>query len=65
MDLLFRIIQMSRAVWYKHTRSDRSYGLTESLPRKSVVKLTDCLHMTMDVDWDVKPQHNNNNNSHY
>ena len=27
-----------------------------SLPRKSVVRLTDNLDMTILVDWDVKPQ---------
>ena len=25
-----------------------------------MVRLTDHLDMTIDVDWDVKPQHNNN-----
>ena len=28
---------------------------------KSVIMLTDCLDMTIDVDWHVKPQNNNNN----
>ena len=32
-----------------------SYG---SLPRNSVVRLTDRLDMTIIVDWDVKPQIN-------
>ena len=27
-----------------------------SLPRKSVIRLTDHLNMTVIVDWDVKPQ---------
>ena len=27
-----------------------------SLPRNSVVRLTDLLNMTIVVDWDVKPQ---------
>ena len=27
-----------------------------SLPKNSVVRLTDCLDMTIVVDWDVKPQ---------
>ena len=27
-----------------------------SLPRNIVVRLTDCLDMTIVVDWDVKPQ---------
>ena len=36
-----------------------------SLPGNSVSRLTDPLHMTIDVDWDIKPQHNNNNSSHY
>ena len=27
-----------------------------SLPRNSVDRLTDCLDMTIVVDWDVKPQ---------
>ena len=35
-----------------------SYGLSLRLPRKSVVRLTDCLDMTIVVDWDVK-QHSN------
>ena len=31
-----------------------------------MVRLNGRLDMTIDVDWDVKPQHNNNNNSsHY
>ena len=30
-----------------------------SLPRKSVVRLTDSLNMSIAVDWDVKPQNNN------
>ena len=30
-----------------------------SLPRKSVVRLTDHLDMTVAADWDVKPQNNN------
>ena len=33
-----------------------------SLPRKSVVRLTDRSYMTLDVYWDVKQQYNNNNN---
>ena len=35
----------------------KKYWLTalSSLPRKSVVMLTDCLDMTIAVDWDVKP----------
>ena len=33
-----------------------------SLPRKGVVRLSDRLDMAIDVDWDLKPQHNNNNN---
>ena len=31
-----------------------------SLPRKSVVRLTDRPGMTLDVYWDVKQQNNNN-----
>ena len=31
------------------------YWLT-SLPRKSVVRLTDHLDITIDIDWDIKPQ---------
>ena len=31
-----------------------------SLPRKSVVRLTDCPDMTLDVSVDVKQQQNNN-----
>ena len=31
-----------------------------SLPRKSVVRLTDRLDITIAVDWDVKPQNNSN-----
>ena len=31
-----------------------------SLPRNSVVRLTDRLDMTIVVDWDVKPQNKNN-----
>ena len=27
-----------------------------NLPRNNVVRLTDCLAMTIVVDWDVKPQ---------
>ena len=34
-----------------------------SLPRKSVVRLTDRPDMTLDVSVDVKQQHNNNNKS--
>ena len=34
-----------------------------SLPRKSVVRLTDHLNMTIVVDWDVKPQNKLINNS--
>ena len=33
-----------------------------SLPRKSLVRLTDRPDMTLDVYQDVKQQHNNNNN---
>ena len=33
--------------------------LSLSLPRKSEVRLTDCLDMTIAVDWDVKPQTKN------
>ena len=36
-----------------------------SLPRKSVVRLTDGLDMTIAVEWDVKPQNNNNNKAFY
>ena len=35
-----------------------------SLPRKGVVKLTDCLDMTMVVDWDVKPLIKQTRNKH-
>ena len=31
------------------------------LPRNSVVRFTDCLDMTIVVDWDVKPQINQTN----
>ena len=34
-----------------------------SLPRKSVVRLTDRPDMTLDVTVDAKQQHNNNNKS--
>ena len=27
-----------------------------NLPRKSVVRLTDCLNITIVVEWDIKPQ---------
>ena len=30
--------------------------LSLSLPRKSVVRLTNCLDMAIADDWDVKPQ---------
>ena len=33
-------------------------GLDLSLPRESVVRLTDSLDITIVVDWDVKPQIN-------
>ena len=36
-----------------------------SLPRKSVVRLTDRLDMTIVVEWDVKPQNNNSNNNRF
>ena len=35
-----------------------SMCLSLSLPRKSVVRLTVHLHMTIAVDWDVKQQSN-------
>ena len=35
-----------------------------SLPRNSVVRLTDRLNMTVVVDWDVKPQIKQNTNLH-
>ena len=53
--------------WLKYGSSDVLWVLVDhlglSLPRKSVVRLTDRLDMTIDVDWDVKPQHNKT--SHY
>ena len=37
-------------------RKDVQVNRLGSLPRNSVVRLTDCLDMTIVVDWDVKPQ---------
>ena len=49
-----RVVQLFAKYWFT-----TKLGL--SLPRKNVVRLTDRLDMTIDVDWDVDPQHNNNN----
>ena len=49
----------SRAVvsyWWKDVHYVLVNRLDLSLSRKSVVRLTDHLDMTIFVDWDVKPQ---------
>ena len=53
----------SRAVvsyWPKDVHQVLVNYLDLSLPRKSVVRLTDRLDMTIVVDWDVKPQNKQN-----
>ena len=49
--------------WRKDVHFVNRLGL--SLPRKSEVRLTDRLDMTVAVDWDVKPPNNNNNKAFY
>ena len=40
--------------------TDKGTGVWLRMPRKSVVRLTDRLDMSIVVHWDIKPQHNNN-----
>ena len=40
---------------YQLLQKDVHLVLVNRLPRNSVVRLTDCLDMTIVVDWDVKP----------
>ena len=46
----------SPSYWWKDVHQVLVNRLRLSLPRKSVVRLTDCLDMTIIVDCDVKPQ---------
>ena len=54
--LLLSLIQAGCQLQAKVCAQSTGKPLSLSLPRKNVVRSTDCLDMTIAVDWDIKPQ---------
>ena len=59
--LLLRLIQEGLLSVTSKSFCTEYWVTVKGLPRKSVVRLTDQLNMTIAVDWDIKPQTNQTN----